>query len=95
MVLASVVAGTSALTGVLAAVDTVPRWVLIALAGVTAVGTAVGGQITQARTVPWVDVAAKRVEVDGDTHVVAGPATTVRTGAPVDVTPAVPGNYVP
>lgn len=89
VVLASIVAGASALTGVLAAEPSVPRWVLIALAGITAVGTAVGGVITQTKTAPWKDVAA-RVAEDGT--IVAGPASPVPTGHEVDVTRAEPSS---
>ena len=91
MVLAATVAGTSALTGVLAATPDVPRWVLIVLAGITSVGTAVGGVVTQSRTAPWVDVAAKVVRDDNGAPVrtVAGPASDVRTGAAVSITPTV------
>lgn len=85
MVLAGVVAGSSALGGVLAATPEVPRWVLIVLAGVTAVGTAVGGVVTQTRTAPWADVAARRTQ---DGALVAGPAAQATTGAEVHVIPA-------
>lgn len=85
VVLASIVSGASALTGVLAAVPDVPRWVLIVLAGVTAVGSAVGGVLTQSRTVPWADVAAKVAPEGGG--LVSGPAFG-RIGKPVDVTHA-------
>ena len=89
--LASVVAGASALTGVLAAVPDVPRWVLIVLAGIIAVGSAVGGVITNQRTAPWADVAALRIGPSGrgvaDGPIVAGPASDVRTGAAVEITP--------
>lgn len=85
MVLAGVVAGSSALTGVLAATPEVPRWLLVVLAGVTAVGTAVGGVVTQTRTAPWAEVAAHRAQDGG---LVAGPAAQVATGAEVEVMPA-------
>ena len=92
VVLASTVAGASALTGVLAAVPEVPRWLLIVLAGVTAVGSAVGGVITNQRTAPWEDVAALRVAGPHQRGaaagpIVAGPASDVRTGAAVEVSP--------
>ncbi|MGZ0150674.1 hypothetical protein ACXJJ3_26690 [Kribbella sp. WER1] len=83
MALAATVAGASALTGVLAATPEVPRWLLVALAGVTAVGTAVGGIVTQTQTAPWKEVAARKLQ---DGTVVAGPASSVTTGATVDVT---------
>jgi hypothetical protein len=83
LVLASIVAGASALTGVLAAEPSVPRWLLIVLAGVTTVGTAVGGVVTQTKTAPWKDVAARLTE---DGSVVAGPASPVPLGHEVDVT---------
>jgi hypothetical protein len=93
LVLASTVAGAAALNGVLAAVPEVPRWVLIALAGITAVGTAVGGVITQSVTVPWKQVAAKtNPDAPG---FIAGPAAVIRTGAPVDVTHSTPGDLTP
>ena len=82
VVLASVVAGASALTGVLAAEPSVPRWVLIVLAGITAVGTAVGGVVTQTLTTPWKTVAAR---VDETGALVAGPASPVPTGQAVSV----------
>lgn len=80
--LASVVAGASALVGVLAIEPGVPRWVLVSLLGIIAVGTAVGGVITQTVTVPWKDVEA--LHRDGKTT--AGPASPVPTGREVDVT---------
>lgn len=87
IVLASIVAGSSALTGVLAAEPSIPRWVLIALAGLTAVGTAVGGVVTQAKTAPWSNVLA---HTDADGNVKAGPAASLvaAVGDPVKVVPA-------
>lgn len=93
LILASSVAGASALLGVLAAVPA-PSWLLITLAGVTAVGSAVGGVITNQRTAPWEDVAALRVGPSGrgieSGPIIAGPASDVRTGAAVDITPRAP-----
>jgi hypothetical protein len=92
LILGSVAAGATALVGVLAAVDGVPAWVTATVAGISAVATAVGAVWTTGQVTPWPDVAAKRGQDGG---LVAGPATHIATGAAVEVTPSVPGHYVP
>lgn len=91
--LALAVSGAAALTGVLAAVDGVPRWVLIVLAAIIAVGSAWGGILTGQRTVPWADTAAKRTPSGA---IILGPAANVPdrlVGAPAEVTVAGPSPY--
>lgn len=80
--LASTVAGAAALITVVSAVPQIPWWVTTALAGIVAVGTAVGGQLTSQKTVPWSEVAAKTTPSG---NVVAGPAADQRAGTSVVV----------
>lgn len=89
----SIAAGAAALTTVLASIDGVPRWVVAVVAGVGVVLTAGLGRYTETQTTPWQNVAALYVDQTGNT--VAGPASVVKTGSPVDVTDISPSAYTP
>lgn len=67
-------------------------WIGPAVGLLGLVTTAVLTVLTRAKVVPAENVAA-RVTPSGTT--VAGDASEVRTGAPVDVTPAAPTNWAP
>lgn len=70
-----------ALQGYLSTIDGIPKWVLLVIGGVIIVGTAVGVGQTEARTVPFKNVAARVVDETGLT--LAGPAAEPTAGLKV------------
>lgn len=84
LILGSIAAGATALVTVLASLDGVPKWAVAVAGGIATVATVIGGYLTQAKTAPWANVAALKVDATGET--VAGPASPLSNGSPVDVT---------
>jgi hypothetical protein len=89
--LAAAAAGTAVLAGGLPAL-TPDRfdWIGAAAGLVGLIVTAGLVVYTEGQVTPWEDVAAKRAQDGG---LVAGPATSITTGAAVEVTPSTPGNW--
>lgn len=90
----SIAAGIGTLVTVLSAVEAVPRWVIIVVAGVGAVLTAILGRYTQSQTVPLAN--AKSIYIDSTGQTVAGPAAELKTGTVVEEPVAAgPSPYTP
>ena len=78
----SIVAGLGTLVTVLSAVEQVPRWIIIVVAGLGAVLTAVLGRYTETKTVPLANT--KSIYIDSTGQIVAGPASVLKTGTVVE-----------
>jgi len=78
----SVVAALGTLVTVLTAVEAVPRWVIIVVAGLGAVLTAGLGRYTEKKTVPLANT--KAIYIDSTGQTVAGPAADLKTGTVVE-----------
>jgi hypothetical protein len=92
LVLASIAAGATVLTGGLAVIDGVPSWLVATVALVGAVATAVGGVWTKGQVTPWADVAAKQTPSG---KIVFGPAGDGPTGTSAAVVPKIEGIPAP
>lgn len=90
----SIVAALGTAVTVLAAVPEIPRWVIIVVAGLTAILTAGLGRFTETKTVPLAN--AKSIYIDSTGETVAGPAADLKTGTVVEEPVAVgPSPYSP
>lgn len=90
----SIVAALGTAVTVLAAVPEIPRWVVIIVAGLTAILTAGLGRYTEKQTVPLSNT--KSIYIDSTGQTVAGPAASLKTGTVVEEPVAVgPSPYSP
>lgn len=90
----SIVAALGTAVTVLAAVEGVPRWIVIVVAGVATILTAGLGRFTETKTVPLANT--KSIYIDSTGQTVAGPAAELKTGTVVEEPVAAgPSPYAP